>query len=73
MIICSQCDSAQTLQITQSRVYFEDGEVEELEEAFTCTLCNSEGELKVWTEEGVRRTSIEGEIEETEDRPMVAL
>lgn len=49
------------------------GELDELNEVFSCTMCNSTGELKAWTENGERRTSIRGDIEETEERPKVSL
>jgi len=40
MITCTNCETAQFLQITQSRVYFEDGEmINEISETYECTLC----------------------------------
>ena len=73
MITCKNCETAQFLQIVKSRVYFEDGIYpEEIKEVFECTMCNAEGKLEVWEENGTRRTRITGDIEETDDRPEVS-
>ena len=73
MIQCGNCETAQSLQITQSRIYTENMEsIEELSESFECTMCGNTGRLEVWVESGTWRTSITGDIEETDDRPEVS-
>ncbi len=46
MIICSNCETAQFLQITQSRVYFENDEPSEITEKYECTLCEATGKYE---------------------------
>ena len=44
MIVCANCASAQCLQITRSKVTFEDSSsLSELHEEYHCTLCDSTG------------------------------
>lgn len=72
MIQCPDC-GPQFVQITKSRVYFENGStINEVSERFECTLCGNTGELEIWEEGNTRRTSITGEIEATDDEPRVS-
>ncbi|MFC4988627.1 hypothetical protein [Saliphagus infecundisoli] len=44
MIECANCETAQFLQITRSRVYFEADELlREIDERYECTLCGATG------------------------------
>jgi len=76
MIVCSNCESAQMLQITQSRVYFGDGqEVTELSESYECTMCGAEGRYKYEKsdERGVTaEVTITGDVEQTDEEPRVS-
>ena len=73
MIQCANCSSNQFLQITASRVRFSAGEaIDEVTEAYECSLCGATGKLDIWEEDGTRRTRITGDIEETDDRPEVS-
>ncbi|WP_255167821.1 hypothetical protein [Natrononativus amylolyticus] len=71
MIECTNCETAQFLQITQSRVYFEDGEmINEITEQYECTLCSGEGRYTY--SEGGERTSVTGDVQVTKERPEFA-
>ncbi|OIB59245.1 hypothetical protein [Natrialba sp. SSL1] len=71
MITCTNCETPQFLQITQSRVYFEDGEViNELSESYECTLCGSTGQY-VYDEDRDEET-VSGDVELTTERPKFA-
>jgi len=73
MIVCSNCSSGQFVQITRSRVYFKDGKrPTEISEEYECQLCDSTGKLEIWEEDGVQRTSITGDVEQTDDQPRVS-
>ena len=70
MIECANCETAQFLQITQSRVYFEDGEmINEITERYECTLCEGTG-MYTFTEADDERVS--GDVEITTERPRYA-
>ncbi len=71
MIICSECETAQMLQITESHISFRNGQrIVELDESYLCTLCGSEGSYS-YTDDGVTgHIVIEGEIEETDEKPV---
>ncbi|MFC6717227.1 hypothetical protein ACFQGT_05955 [Natrialbaceae archaeon GCM10025810] len=71
MITCSNCETAQFLQITQSRVYFEDGEmINEISEQYECTLCGGTGQY-VYDEDRDKAT-VTGDVELTTERPKFA-
>ncbi|MCU4750722.1 hypothetical protein OB919_01800 [Halobacteria archaeon AArc-curdl1] len=71
MIECSNCETAQFLQITQSRVYFADGElINEIMETYQCTLCDSTG--KYIYSNGSEKPRVDGDIEVTTERPKFA-
>ena len=71
MIECKNCETAQFLQITQSRVYFEDGEmINEITEKYECTLCEGEGQY-IYEQDGDRAT-VTGDVEVTQERPKFA-
>ncbi len=71
MIECENCDTAQFLQIVQSRVYFEDGDVvSEIEEKYECTVCEATGKY-VYDEDEDEET-VMGDVEHTTDRPKFA-
>lgn len=71
MITCTNCETAQFLQITQSRVYFEDGEmINEISETYECTLCGATGRY-VYDEDSEEET-VTGEVEHTTERPKYA-
>ncbi|MFC4245501.1 hypothetical protein ACFOZ7_00535 [Natribaculum luteum] len=71
MIECTNCETAQFLQITQSRVYFEDGEmINEISETYECTLCGGTGTYTY--AESCDRASVTGDVEVTEERPRFA-
>ena len=71
MIICSNCESAQFLQITRSRVYFDDGEsVDEIEEDYECQLCGSTGKYRF--EDGGGYEAVTGEIDLTKEKQRFA-
>lgn len=71
MITCTNCETAQFLQITQSRVYFEDGEmINEITEKYQCTLCGGTG-MYTYTE-NEEQTSVSGDVEVTKERPKFA-
>jgi len=73
VIECKVCGSGQFLQISRSKMLAENGErVTEIEEEYHCTLCDSEGQLTIWNEDGLKRSSIVGEIEETDEEPRVS-
>ena len=70
MIECTNCETAQFLQITKSRVYFEDGEmINEITERYECTLCEGTGTYVLNDEDDVEVT---GEVEVTTERPRFA-
>ena len=69
MIECTNCETAQFLQITRSRVYFADGElINELTERYQCTLCEGTG---CYTYDGDDER-ITGDVELTTERPQFA-
>lgn len=69
MIECTNCETAQFLQITQSRVYFEDGEmINEITERYECTLCSSTGTYSYSDDE----ERVSGDVEVTTERPRFA-
>ncbi|MFB1066608.1 hypothetical protein CP556_18315 [Natrinema sp. CBA1119] len=71
MITCTNCETAQFLQITQSRVYFEDGEmINEISETYECTLCGATGQY-VYDDDSEEET-VTGEVEHTTERPKYA-
>ncbi|MFP8955883.1 hypothetical protein ACLI4Y_04080 [Natrialbaceae archaeon A-CW3] len=71
MIECTNCDTAQFLQITQSRVYFEDGElINEIMETYECTLCESTGRY-TYSENGADPI-VDGDVTVTSERPKFA-
>ncbi|MDS0474875.1 hypothetical protein [Natrinema sp. 1APR25-10V2] len=71
MITCTNCETAQFLQITQSRVYFEDGEmINEISETYECTLCGSTG--KYMYDDDSDEETVTGEVEHTTERPKYA-
>ncbi|WP_408958183.1 hypothetical protein [Natrinema sp. 74] len=71
MITCTNCETAQFLQITQSRVYFEDGEmINEISETYECTLCGATGKY-IYDDDSDEET-VTGEVEHTTERPKYA-
>lgn len=69
MIECTNCGTPQFLQITQSRVYFEEGEmINELTERYECTLCEGTGMYSYADDE----ETISGDVEVTTERPKFA-
>lgn len=71
MIECTNCETAQFLQITQSRVYFVDGEmINEISERYECTLC--EGTGRYTYDDDVQSQSVSGDIRLTNERPKFA-
>ncbi|AHF99896.1 hypothetical protein HALLA_14955 [Halostagnicola larsenii XH-48] len=71
MITCTNCETAQFLQITQSRVYFEDGEmINEITEHYECTLCEATGQYIY--DEDHDEASVTGDVELTRERPKFA-
>lgn len=67
MIVCTNCNTAQFLQITSSTAYFDHGEtIHEVSENYECTLCKATGEYK-WTEnEG---HTVDGDVEIKDEEP----
>ncbi|WP_255193955.1 hypothetical protein [Natronobeatus ordinarius] len=71
MIECTNCETPQFLQITRSRVYFEDGEmINEITETYECTLCGGTGTYTFHGDDD--ETSVTGDIEVTRERPRFA-
>ncbi|PCR91063.1 hypothetical protein [Natrinema ejinorense] len=71
MITCTNCETPQFLQITQSRVYFEDGEmINEISETYECTLCGATGQY-VYDDDSDEET-VTGDVERTTERPKYA-
>ncbi|WP_265111925.1 hypothetical protein [Halosolutus halophilus] len=71
MITCTNCETPQFLQITQSRVYFEDGEmINEISETYECTLCEGTGQY-VYDDDRDEAT-VSGDVELTTERPKQA-
>ena len=73
MIVCSECESPQYLNITKSRLYY-DGDSEDLTEVdewFECLHCGSTGKYEYREEDGVGQTTISGDIEESDDQPQM--
>ncbi|WP_207587692.1 hypothetical protein [Halomontanus rarus] len=71
MIECTKCETPQFLQITQSRVYFEDGEmINEISETYECTLCGGTG-MYTYTEDE-DGTAVSGDVQLTKERPKHA-
>ena len=69
MIECTNCETAQFLQITRSRVYFAEGElINELTERYQCTLCGGTGSY-TYSEDDEQ---VAGEVEVTTERPQYA-
>lgn len=72
MIECDNCATAQFLQITQSRVYFEDGEmINEITEKYECTLCDGTG-MYTYTDEEKDEAAVSGDVTLTKERPKFA-
>lgn len=72
MIECKNCGTAQFLQITRSRVYFEDGEViNELSETYECTLCEGTGTYN-YAEGDESSATVSGDVQVTKKRPKFA-
>lgn len=70
MIECTNCETAQFLQIVRSRVYFEDGKmINEISERYECTLCNATGTYARSDDNDVEVT---GDITVTTERPKYA-
>lgn len=73
MIECTNCKTAQFLQITRSRVYFEDGElINEITELYECTLCEGTGSYTYSEDESNPKTEVTGDVEVTRERPKYA-
>jgi hypothetical protein len=71
MITCANCDTPQFLQIVQSRVYFEDGEmINEISESYECTLCRGTGQYVYDEDHDEERVT--GDVELTTERPKFA-
>ena len=71
MIECTNCETPQFLQITQSRVYFEDGElINEITETYECTLCGGTGTYTY--REDDEEVNVTGDVEVTRERPRFA-
>lgn len=71
MISCSNCGTPQFLQITRSRVYFEDGEeMNEITERYQCTLCKGVGQFTY--DEDEDRSTVTGDVELTTEAPRKA-
>lgn len=71
MIECTNCETAQFLQITQSRVYFVDGElINEISERYECTLC--EGTGRYTYEEDREHSTVTGDVRVTNEPPKFA-
>ena len=71
MITCANCDTPQFLQITQSRVYFEDGEmINEISETYECTLCGSSGQYAY--DDDRDEETVTGDVTLTKERPKFA-
>ena len=67
MIECGNCETAQFLQITRSRVTFRDGQtINELSETYECTLCGATGSYSY--AEGAD-PQITGEVAISTERP----
>jgi hypothetical protein len=60
------------LQITKSRVYFDESKTEivELTERYFCTMCGSEGSYIY--DEGKKTEMVRGDVEQTDDQPRVS-
>jgi hypothetical protein len=72
MIVCAECGSAKGLHIVQSRIVYPDGEsIDELEETYECVMCDSKGRLHIREEDGVKCTSIQGDVIEIDERPQI--
>lgn len=70
MIECENCRTPQFLQITQSRIYFEDGElVNEITERYECTLCEGTG---MYSFRDGAENQVSGEVTLTTERPKNA-
>ncbi len=71
MIECANCETAQFLQITKSRVYFERGElINEITERYECTLCGGVG-IYTYDDDGGEET-VRGDVDVTKERPKFA-
>ncbi len=71
MIECTNCETAQFLQITKSRVYFQDGEmIREISERYECTLCDGTGTYTYTEDED--GASVSGDVQVTKERPRFA-
>lgn len=76
MIECANCETAQFLQITRSRVYFEGEELlREIDERYECTLCGATGSY-TYTGDGDHDpdvgATITGEVTLTQEQPKHA-
>ena len=73
MIECTNCETAQFLQITQSRVYFEDGEmINEITEKYECTLCSGTGMYTYSDDLAESEAQVSWDVTVTTDRPKFA-
>lgn len=71
MLQCDNCETAQFLQISKSRIYFEDEDrVSEISEEYECTLCGGEGAY-VYDDERDEK-EVTGDISRTAERPRHA-
>lgn len=68
MIVCTHCETAQFLQITDSRMQFRDGDVHDVFERYQCTRCDSEGQYSYVDEDEF----VVGAIEILDDRPRMS-
>ncbi len=69
MIECVNCETGQFLQITQSRVYFPDGDIEEITEDMECTVCGARGGVVIRPDEA----EVYGDLRDNGDKPEVSL
>ncbi|THE63679.1 hypothetical protein D8Y22_17865 [Salinadaptatus halalkaliphilus] len=71
MITCTNCETPQFLQITQSRIYFEDGEmINEITESYECTLCGATGQYSY--DDDHDEETVSGGVSLTKERPKFA-
>ncbi len=67
MIVCTQCETAYCLQITESAIRFESGSVTQIDEKYHCTECDVEG--RYWYLEG--EECVNGRVEIVDERPRM--
>lgn len=66
MIECAVCDSPQFLQITQSRIKYDESEVSEVDEQYECVACGATGR-HVTRSYGKSKTL--GDVRDTDEQP----